>query len=880
MKVITTHINTDFDGLASMVAAQKLYPDAELVLPGKLARNVEEFLALHKDALEVRKPSDIPLDAVKTLIVVDTKNPGRLAKLGQLIQRPDIEIIIFDHHSPAQGDVKGSFELIEPVGAATTLLLEQIRQRQIPISPFEATILALGIYEDTGCLVFNNTTSRDAAAVAYLLSQGANLAIVDQFLGRPLTDEQNQLFKNLLLQAERQIINGIKIVIAKASSEEFIGGLALLTHKLAEIEQADAVFCLVTMDDRVHLVGRSSVPEVNVKEVMMHFGGGGHPGAASATVKTTALEELKQTMADVIRECVRPPLTARDIMTSPVKSVTVNTKVEEANQIMLRYGHSGLPVVGPEGIIGIISRRDVEKAIRHNLGHAPVKAYMTRNVVTISKDTPVTEIQALMIEKNIGRLPVVDNNQLIGIVSRTDVLKTLHNEYKPRFYTMYTPSRNRMNYRNLAEVLKRNLPDDIIQILKNIGYLCLELGCQAYLVGPMVRDAMLSIPTVDLRIIVEGDGVVFAEHLAVELDGQAKTTGTNGSTVVITPQGLTIRVITAARDYREFGVSLPQTNDAVLRQALYRQDFTINSMAIALSAHRFGDVIDYFGGRDDLRYGLIRVLHNHSFAENPLRIFRALVLEQCHDFRIERQTLKLIREAVVDRLLDRVPKTQMLQELKLLLSEKKAPKVLQRMTQLNIWPFIFPLVTYWEVQPIIHNIPRILDTIREWGVLGPAEKWLSYLIAIFHCSDKSAVDEFCTRFQLTRHQRDKILTSLDGWRQVVADLSISGPLNINHVARHIVTLPKEAYPLILALLEKQSWQANFRAALQTIENYKPSITGKDIRKLGYSPASDFKKVMTAVQQARIDNQVATKQEELHLADKLLSKWRGEPRKSV
>jgi tRNA nucleotidyltransferase (CCA-adding enzyme) len=131
MEIITTHTNTDLDALASMVAAQKLYPGAVMVFPGKLSRNVEEFMALHKDTLNVRAVRDIDPDLVETVILVDTKSPGRVGKLAELLERPGIEVHIYDHHPPSEGDVAGKVEVVEMVGAATTLMVERSIQKNI-----------------------------------------------------------------------------------------------------------------------------------------------------------------------------------------------------------------------------------------------------------------------------------------------------------------------------------------------------------------------------------------------------------------------------------------------------------------------------------------------------------------------------------------------------------------------------------------------------------------------------------------------------------------------------------------------------------------------------------------------------------------------------
>lgn len=876
MKVITTHNNTDFDGLAAMVAAQKLYPDAELVLPGKMARNVEEFVALHRDVLEIRKPGELNLADVNFLVVVDTMQPKRLGRLADILKNSRLQVHVYDHHPRVEGDIKGNLEVVEPLGAATTLLVEEIKRRDIPITPFEATVLALGIYADTGCLVFPGTTDRDAEAVAYLLAQGANLGVVSNFLGRPLTNEQKNLLRDLLISAERHFINGARILIARTRAEEFIGGLALLTHHLAEIERLDAVFCVVAMEDRTHIVGRSTLPEVNVKDILTHFGGGGHHAAASATVKHADVEAIARELLEVVQTAVRPPLLTGDIMTSPVKTVSPDISINEANRIMLRYGHRGLPVVVNGDLVGVISRRDVEKALRHNLGHAPVKAYMSRNVLTVSPDTPVSEAQTLLIENNIGRLPVVNNGHLVGIISRTDVLKTLHPQFKPRFSTLYVKPATVSSHRDAGELLRRNLKPPDLEILTVAGQIGSENGSAVYLAGRMVRDVFLGLPAENPELVVEGDGQVCAEMLAQKLAGRLRPSRRGQhSWIIVTPAGRTAKVVTARTGFLEYGAVLPDTQNSLLRHELYRRDFTINALAVALNPDRFGEVIDYFGGREDLQHGLIRALHSLSFEEDPVRLLRAVRLEKRLGFTIERETLALIREAVGDKLLERAPAERIWKEFRLLLSERRAPAMLARLTQLNLWPFLFPEVLYWEIQPVVARLPRAMETLASWKIPPPAEPWLSYLMAILHWTNLVKVEELCRSYQLGKKRTDKILNAIVRWRTAVAKLSAPDPLPPREMAQVLLPLPREGYPIVLLMLEKEAWRERFREALYVLYHHKPVLTGKDIRGLGFKAGPQLGNALKAVWLAKLKGAVHTPEEELAVAGKFLADWEGE-----
>lgn len=871
MEIITTHVNTDLDGLASMVAAQKLYPGAELIFPGKLSRNVEEFLALHKDTLKnIRQIKDINIEQVKRLIMVDTKSPGRVSKLKELFTQPRVEVHIYDHHPRAEGDVCGKVEVVEPVGAATTLLIERIRSKGLEITPLEATIMALGIYEDTGCLVFTNTTPRDIRAAAFLLEQGANLAVVADFLGRPLTQDQKSLLKKLLVTAEHHQINGTKVLIARGNVDEFVGGLALLTHKLSEIERTDAVFAVVEMEDRVHIVGRCALKEVNCKEIMNEFGGGGHPAAASATVKGKTVDELANHLLELIKAKVRPPLTAQDIMSSPVKMVFPETTIEEAGKIMLRYGHTGLPVIKEGKLAGVISRRDVEKATHHGLGHAPVKGYMTTQVVTVHKDMNIHDVQDLMIERDIGRLPVVEGNMVIGIVSRTDVLQTLHEGFKGRYSTTYTDKASSKTS-NINPDMQRVLPGRIMKLLHKAGEVAERLGYQVYAVGGLVRDVLLKVENLDVDLVVEGNGIEMANELAKEVGGRVRAHEKFATAEIVFPDGYWVDVVTARVEYYEYPAALPQVERSSLKHDLYRRDFTINAMAVALNPDRFGELVDYFNGIEDLQIGAIRVLHNLSFIEDPTRILRAIRFEQRYDMAIEPQTLRLIKEAVREKVIARLSTERMWGELKSILEEADPEHMLDRMDELGVWDYLFPELTFWEVQYVISEIPQALMILRNWGWDEPAEKWLPYFLGILHLTSQETASKICQRYNLGRRQTDKVLATISYGRVALKRLSETGEVPLSELTKIVQTLPREAYPLFLTLLEDKNAIRRFRRVMESVHENKPSVNGKDIREMGYQPGPFYRRALDSVWRARLDGVVRTREDELEYVRSYLEK---------
>ncbi|MCL2338138.1 MAG: CBS domain-containing protein [Firmicutes bacterium] len=862
MEIITTHTNMDMDGLAAMVAALRLYPGARPVLPGKLSPSVEEFVSLHKDALNLYTIKQINLDLVTRLIIVDTKNPRRLGKIADILGKTGLDIHIYDHHPWAEGDVRGSLEVVEPVGASATLLVEIIRENNIELTSLEASILCLGIYGDTGSLVFTSTTVRDVDAVSYLLTQGANLAVVADFLGRPMSNEQKSLLKTLLINADRHQINGAKILIAKAKTEEFIVGLATIAHTISEIEKLDVVFVVAEMEDRVHIVARSSIPQANVGDILTHFAGGGHASAASATVKKKGLDDVIWELLDEIYKKIRPPMCAADIMSSPVKTVAPEMTISEAGHIMLRYGHSGLPVAKNEKMIGVISRRDAEKALHHGLGHAPVKGFMTVKVVSVPSDMPVSEVQELMISHDIGRVPVVENDKLVGIVSRTDVLRTLHGEVQNRHHITYNNAPQKSFLRNIKQSMYRHLTPKVMDILDEAGRIADEMSYKVYAAGGLVRDVMMGQENLDVDLVVEGEGILLAEELGKNHLAKVRTHWKFGTAEVVYSDTFKVDVATARVEFYAYPAALPQVESSSLHQDLYRRDFTVNAMAVSLNLDNFGALVDFFNGQDDLNQGLVRVLHNLSFIEDPTRILRAVRFEQRYGFNIEPQTLKLLKEAVRRDVLSRVTPERIWEELKHILVEKEAAKMLLRLEDLQVWPFIFPGISYWEIDPVLKELQQALDMINEWGLMGPAEKWLPYIIAILHWSDADSAAKICQRYNLSRRQTEKVLAALGGWRQAVAMIwKAPQDIKLSSLAKVLLEMPRESYPMLMAILEEDWIKVRFRQLLLTINDNKPKINGKYIKELGYRPGPVYRLALDALWHARLNGNVATEEEE-------------------
>lgn len=872
MEIITSHNALDFDGLASMVAAQKLYPQAVKVFSGTVARNVKRFMALYKDSLVIKTVKEIDLSQVERVIVVDTANIARLAQLQPLISRATMDIHVYDHHPPAEGDLKGSIQEVHALGAATTILLEKIMERDLEISPFEATILALGIYADTGSLLFQSTTSRDAYAVSYLLSKGANLAVVANFMEKSFSEDQVRLLQDLLETAQKHSINHVDVLLAEYDGNQFVAGLDAVTYQLLEMDSCQAVFVLARMEGKINIVGRSRSNDVRINEILADFGGRGHDKAAAAVVKDKNLAEAHESLLKRIQEVVRPPLAARDIMSSPVKSVGPDISMQEAGNLMLRYGHTGMPVVQGERMIGIISRRDVDKATIHDLGHAPVKGFMTTRVLSVAPDSSVSDIQRIMVDYDIGRLPVIDQEKLLGIVSRTDILRTLHGEDAPEDYKVLY-SFSEAHVENFAQLMHKQLPGDIISILRLAGETADEVKATVYCVGGFVRDLFLQVPNFDLDLVVEGDGLELARKLGERTGARVREHERFRTAVVIFPDGNKIDVATARTEYYEFPAALPMVERSSIKEDMYRRDFTINTMALCLNPDRFGDLIDYFGGRKDLEDGYIRILYNLSFVEDPTRILRAIRFEQRYHFNIEPDTLRFARDAIERRMLGKLSYKRILNELVLILNEKDPVPALDRMVETGVWKYILPEVDLDDLSKTdLRRIPVVMAWWNDRYPVYTVQSWLVYIEFILSRLKEDELSAVLERYSLSRYAADCIQKSreIPELLDCLDRKSSFSPAAMHELLEGLYV--ENIIYLLLKIRDPARWNA-LVAYLDRREQVKVEINGHDLRALGLKPGPHYRLILNELYHLKLDGLVPAKEDELNQVKEWMSEGR-------
>jgi len=870
MQIIVPHINSDLDAIGAAIGAQVLYPQARIVLPGSANPMAAEFLSLHRYNLRVYTPKEIDLSRVQRAIVVDTADAARLGALRSIVS--DAELHLYDHHPPEEHDLQGEVEVRAQVGATCTLIAELIEEAGAPITPFQATALLVGIYADTGSLSLLGTTDRDARAAAFLLEKGASLQAATRFMEVSLSPAQQTLLQQLQGQARWVNVHGARIRLLAAEVPDYVGGLNLVIHRLMELEPVPALFAVVRMGDRVYLVGRASVPWVDAARVLGAFGGGGHASAASAVVKGLSLEEVTRRLEAALPEGVDRPLMARDVMSSPVKSILATKPIRDAERLMLRHGHTGLPVVDDSGtLVGVVSLRDVEKARRHGLEHAPVKSVMKSRVIFVGPDTPADEVQELMIAHDIGRVPVVENGNLVGIITRSDILGLIYGAPAPRWHRrLYAAPEEPKDLRD--EAVQRALaaveaaPAGIRSLLRAVGHAAEQEGVAVYAVGGFVRDLLLGRPNLDFDIVVEGDGIAFAHTLARELGGKVQEVPRFGTAHVYLEQQdpalpSRIDVATARREFYEQAAALPRVEHADLHEDLYRRDFSINAIAIRLGSAGPSGLIDFFGGLQDLVDGQVRILHTLSFVEDPTRLLRAVRFAHRYGFRLEPETEACARAAIAEGFLNRVSRDRLRNELLLILQEPGSGGALRLLADLGGLGAVLPGVLLdAEVEALVDRVDELPETAPELS--RGARLWLVKLLALLHRLPLAEGAAVVRHLRLKRPETQACLHVLAGWR-IAHDLVTAPRPDPAAIVSALAEWPPEGLLLLVLLgggervgLYWQEWR-----------HIRLEITGADVQALGVPPGPRIRRVLERVLAARLSGEALDRAAQLALAQR-------------
>ncbi|MBE9221738.1 CBS domain-containing protein [Cyanobacterium stanieri LEGE 03274] len=893
MDLILCHQTADFDTLGAAVGLSKIHPRAKIVLTGGAHPSVKNFLAFHRDELALIDRRTIHPEKIRHIFIVDTQRGDRIGNGVQWLSLPNVEsVTIYDHHPENEHTLTATNKYIEKVGSTSTIICELLQKHNVNLNSIEATVMALGIHGDTGSLTFEQTTDRDALALAWLMGIGVNLAMVSEYAEPSLSPQLQDLLPDVLNQVETEYINESAIAFTLLKTPDFIPGLSSLVGRIGDLIEVDVLIFghfyqqKKGKQNKLGVIGRSKLDSVNLGQIFAKYGGGGHSSAASFSIRCDHPQGILEEIKTEIHRQIPLALTAFDLMSSPVRTIRPQTTIEKAQRILLRYGHSGLFVVDQDGeLVGVISRRDIDIALHHGFAHAPVKGYMSKNLHTITPDTGLSTIEAMMVNNDIGRLPVLDEGDLVGIVTRTDILRQLHQtriSKQPHLPTSPIIS-------CLLPSFQERLHPPIWELLQQAARYAENRGWHLYLVGGGVRDLLLTgnndtLKLEDIDLVVDGfhrnttteAGVALAQALQESYPQARLSIHGDFQTAALTwhnddsLDSLWVDIATARTEFYPYPAANPEVEASSIRQDLYRRDFSINALAVRLTNPNPGELLDFFGGVRDVRSHLIRVLHPNSFIEDPTRIFRGVRFAVRLNFDIEAQTMEYIKYAIGSGIFEKVSlekasipalTTRLKAELSYILQANYWKKALKLLQQLGALGCIHPQC---EISPQIWWQIRYLDRwLRYYNLEQENHKTPSWLLRLEIILTSLTLENRIRVAENLQLPKDSIqrLTKLEKDQEKIEN-DFNQTIKLSQKVRFF----EDYKPLDLILIAVKSnkiIRANIWQYLLHWSKINSPINGNDLRALGYKPSPQYQIILHTVQDLFLDQKITNKSQAIN-----------------
>jgi len=620
-----------------------------------------------------------------------------------------------------------------------------------------------------------------------------------------------------------------------------------LAHKIVDLTDAKALVLLVEMEGRVFAVVRSRTDAIDASVIASALGGGGHGQAASAIARGN-LDETHSLVVERLQEARREPRRARDVMSTPPRSVEPGDSVRKAMALCQRHGQSGVFVAEGGRVVGSVGREDLDKAIGHGLAHAPVRGIMTGKAVTAAEDATLPELQALVTSASDGRVAVLRGEELVGVVARADLLRALEG----------VESAPREAEESLADELSR--VERLRPLFEAVG----ALGDRAegvYLVGGTVRDILLGEKNFDVDIAVEGDAIDFGRALAGTLGGRVTPHQKFGTALVQYGEDGRVDVVTTRTEFYDSPGALPTVERAGLREDLFRRDFTINAMAVSLKPADFGRLADPFGGRADLDARVLRVLHNLSFIDDPTRIFRGIRYEARYDLHLDDHSARLARGCIEMGLVGDLSSARLRDELKALLEDPGAAGGMVRLGELGADRAIHPHLRGDDEAAALFE--RTLALRDELDAEVPA--WRIGLAVLGRDMTSEEALAWLERLKVRRRDVDRIVGAIAVAPRIVERLRTE-----KLEPAEIVALADAFAPDAPLLALARDDRRELRDYFTRLRDVKLEIGGADLAALGLEESPRVGEVLAEVRRRKLNGELDGRESELRAAQELLA----------
>lgn len=853
MRIVTTHLGADFDALGAAAGALLLDPGARIVFPGSQEVGVRRFLAAEKVELREVRLRELRRARIDHATVVDCSSFRRLGEVGELIAAAGCPVRVIDHHPDGTDRIAGAEVVTAPAAATCTVLVREFQRAGVLPDPQTASLLLLGIYEDTGGLTYVDTTPADMNAAAWLLERGARLDWVRRYVLRPLEPEQLELLNQLVEGAVEHQVGGVRVVVTVTRPSEHVEEAAYVIHRYAEIFDLPVVLAVLEAPPQLVVIARSTHRNLDAGKLLAPFGGGGHATAAAARVRGRSAVELAEELLQAVREALGAGWTAAALATPYLHTCPAEATVSEAKERLVRLRINAMPIQAAGELVGVVTRQVLDAALSHGMGERPVTSAMRPGVPRVAPDAPVADLERAFMEGH-TRFVVVPLASGWGILTRMDLFRRLYERQLSegaRVDRRFTGARPVVH--DVGHRLRKALAGPLLEMLASAGAVGEELGMRAYLVGGAVRDVVLGRECEDLDVVVEGNGLDLARALVERHGGHIHPHEPFLTAVVRLADGRRLDIATARTEFYRSPAALPEVETSAIRLDLYRRDFTMNAMAIHLSPGSFGELLDFFGGRRDVEGRQIRVLHSLSFLDDPTRAIRAVRFATRLGFEIAAETRHLVRVAVQEGVFERLSGERLRDEVIGLLEEGHPVEALAELDRLGVLPVVLPGVR-WSAP--LRRFLNDLEAVLAWSLLedvyrGP--RWLPYLAALATRVADADAAAMAKRLALAGRSAQTVVSAHGRTEQLLALVSQLGART-----SEVVLLLERTEPALWLVAMAAAAGAERRRLRQVVKaglRVPAPVTGGEIVAAGVPPGPAVGEAVRRTRAAVLDGEV-------------------------
>lgn len=381
-----------------------------------------------------------------------------------------------------------------------------------------------------------------------------------------------------------------------------------------------------------------------------------------------------------------------------------------------------------------------------------------------------------------------------------------------------------------------------------------DQGASLYLVGGTVRDILLGKRPTDLDLMIEGDPEQFARAMAglLRADWHYEP---RFLTACIFIEGEPIDISRARRETYARPGALPQVFPARAAEDLMRRDFSVNAMAVCLAGPDRGRVLDPCGGCRDVRAGILRVLHERSFTDDPTRILRGIRLAARLGFSFDGASRRLAIAAIRSGMVGRVSADRIRQEIYLLLGEPDPAAALSLAKRLGLTDAILPGLSSGR------RLSDALARAREYGRLVPERDRREILLLCVLAFSAQPI-EAARCLGLSGSALDAVKVMSNARRSLARRLTRARP---SAVVRVLDALPLQVVIALASAARSQRIREQMVQYLKRWRSVKPKITGDDLLRLGFAEGAALGAALRAARDAQLDGKATTRKQQMLVA---------------